>query len=66
MALICHCETVRERTIVKAIHRGAVTVEQVREVCGAASRCRGCEPAIHELVERHAPAGRPVALRATA
>ena len=56
MAIICHCEIVRERTIVKAIHRGAVTLDQVRAECGAASRCHGCEAAVVDLLERHAPA----------
>ena len=55
MAIICHCEVVRERTIVKAIQRGAVTIELVRNECGAAARCHGCEPAVCELLERHAP-----------
>ncbi len=56
MALICHCEAVRERTIVKAIQRGASTLDEVRAECRAASRCHGCEPAVLELLERHAPA----------
>jgi bacterioferritin-associated ferredoxin len=56
MALICHCETVRERTIVKVVQRGACTLDEVRAACGAATRCRGCEPAVLELVARHAPA----------
>lgn len=56
MALICHCEAVRERTIVKAVQRGASTLDEVRAACGAATRCRGCEPAVIELLARHSPA----------
>ena len=54
MALICHCEVVRERTIVTSIERGAHTVEQLRADCGVARQCGGCEPAVRELLERHA------------
>jgi bacterioferritin-associated ferredoxin len=57
MALICHCEGVRDRTIVKAIHRGASTLADVQAACGAATRCGGCEPAVHDLLERHAHGG---------
>lgn len=53
MALICHCEAVRDRTIVKAINRGAHTLSEVQAACGAATRCGGCEPAVLELLERH-------------
>ncbi|MCB1001631.1 MAG: (2Fe-2S)-binding protein [Ilumatobacteraceae bacterium] len=54
MALICHCEGVRDRTIVKAIHRGASTLAEVQAACGAATRCGGCEPAVLDLIARHA------------
>jgi bacterioferritin-associated ferredoxin len=56
MALICHCEGVRDRTIVKAVQRGASTLHEVQAACGAATRCGGCEPAVRELIERHAGA----------
>lgn len=56
MAIICHCEAIRERTIVQAIHRGATTVADLQVECGAAMRCGGCRPALVELLERHAPA----------
>lgn len=59
MAIICHCEGVRERTIVKAVHRGAVLREQVAEACGAGSGCGGCHAAIDELIARHAPVRQP-------
>jgi NAD(P)H-nitrite reductase large subunit len=50
MAIICHCEVVRERTIQKAIRRGATTLEAVQAECGAAVRCGGCEPAVRALI----------------
>jgi bacterioferritin-associated ferredoxin len=50
MAIICHCNVVRERTIQKAIRRGAMTVEEVQAECGAATRCGGCEPTIRSML----------------
>lgn len=54
MAIVCHCEAVRERTIVKAIHRGATTLADVQDSCAAATRCGGCIPAVLELLAAHA------------
>ena len=54
MAIVCHCNVVRERTIVKAIRRGAGTVEAVQELCDAATRCGGCEPTVRRLIDEHA------------
>lgn len=53
MAIICHCESVRDRAIVKAIHRGAATLPEVQAACGAATRCGGCEGAVLDLLQRH-------------
>jgi bacterioferritin-associated ferredoxin len=52
MALICHCEGVRDRTIVKAVQRGACTLADVQAATGAATRCGGCEPAVRAILER--------------
>ncbi|MDO9175089.1 MAG: (2Fe-2S)-binding protein [Actinomycetota bacterium] len=54
MAIVCHCNVVRERTIVKAIRRGAETVADVKAVCGAGTSCGGCEDALCRLVDEHA------------
>ena len=54
MALVCHCEAVRERTIVKAIRAGASTVDDVTRACGAGGGCGGCRPAIEQLIDCHA------------
>jgi bacterioferritin-associated ferredoxin len=56
MAIICHCEVVRERTIQKAIRRGAMTLEDVQAECGAAMRCGGCTPAVLEMLAEHCAA----------
>jgi bacterioferritin-associated ferredoxin len=45
---------VRDRAIVKAIRHGAATLDDVRALCGAATQCGGCEPAIEALLECHA------------
>jgi NAD(P)H-nitrite reductase large subunit len=64
MAIVCHCEVVRERTIVKAVQRGATTLAEVQAACGAATRCGGCEPAVRELLQRAgAPADTHVHIR---
>ncbi len=52
MAIVCHCEVVRDRTIAKAVQRGAMTVADVAAACGAATRCGGCEPAVEAIIER--------------
>ena len=50
MAIVCHCFAVRERTIQKAIRRGATTLEDVQAECRATTRCGGCEPVVRELL----------------
>ena len=50
MAIVCHCNAVRERTIEKAIRRGAMTVEDIQAECGAAARCGGCEPVVRAML----------------
>lgn len=64
MAIICHCEAVREHTIVDAVASGAHDLDAVRTICGAASQCGGCTEAVEELVSRHGPGrhGAPVGL----
>lgn len=53
MALVCHCEAVSERSVRKAIRRGACSVEAVADLCGAGSRCTGCVPVVQELLDRY-------------
>jgi NAD(P)H-nitrite reductase large subunit len=56
MAIVCHCTVVRERTIERAIRRGATTLDALKAECGAGDTCRGCEPFLLELLDEHAPA----------
>jgi nitrite reductase (NADH) large subunit len=53
VAIICHCEAVRDTTIVEAITAGACSVDDVRAVCGAATSCGGCVSAVETLVDLH-------------
>ena len=53
MAIVCHCNAVRERTIEKVIRRGATTVEDIQAECGAAARCGGCEPVVRAMLAAH-------------
>ena len=48
--IVCHCNAVRERTIEKAIRRGATTVDDIRAQCGAAAHCGGCEPVVRAML----------------
>jgi bacterioferritin-associated ferredoxin len=54
MAIVCHCIVVRERTIERAIRRGATTIDDLRAECGAGTRCGGCEPFLRDLLDEHA------------
>jgi bacterioferritin-associated ferredoxin len=58
MAIICHCEAVKERTIVDSIQRGASSVCEVADLCGAASQCGGCWESVEALVHRHSTRAR--------
>lgn len=69
MALICHCEGVRERTVAKAVVHGAHTLADVQAACRAGAGCGGCHDAIADILRRQgrpasAPAHRRLALHA--
>jgi NAD(P)H-nitrite reductase large subunit len=53
MAIVCHCNAVRERTIEKAIRRGATTVEDIQAETGAAASCGGCAPVVRSMLAAH-------------
>lgn len=68
MALICHCQVVRDRTIVRAVRHGAQSVAEVGVACGAGTMCGGCHTAIEEIITEHGDSRsrdgrRPAALR---
>jgi bacterioferritin-associated ferredoxin len=53
VAIICHCNVVREPAIVTAIDCGATTLSELQEACGAATRCGGCTDAVRDLIAQH-------------
>lgn len=59
MAIICQCVVVRDRAIVKAIRHGATDLAAVREACGAATRCGGCEATVQALIDEYTQLTRP-------
>jgi NAD(P)H-nitrite reductase large subunit len=50
MAMVCSCHVVTERRIVKAIDRGARSIDAVSAACGAGATCHGCHDAIDGLI----------------
>jgi bacterioferritin-associated ferredoxin len=57
--ILCHCNGVSDRAIRRAVRRGAETVAEVGEHCGAGTTCGACHPSIEALLaeSRHvAPA----------
>lgn len=52
--LVCHCHAVNDRTIRDAIRRGACSVQEVGEACGAATGCGGCHAEVEGIVESEA------------
>ena len=49
--LICHCQTVNDRTIRAAVLAGARQPEDLARLCGAGGRCGGCLPALLKLLD---------------
>ncbi len=60
--LVCHCESVNDRRIRKAIKAGATTVDEIGERCGAGTSCGGCLLLVERLLEAHRPSGSADAL----
>jgi bacterioferritin-associated ferredoxin len=48
--IVCHCHSVSERAIRKAVRNGAVTRRDIARTCGAGRTCRGCVPAIQAIL----------------
>jgi len=56
----CICRGVTEGTVCAAIAGGACSVEDLAAGCGAGSRCGGCLPSLHRILQEClglAPAG---------
>jgi len=49
--IICQCRSVSDRTIRRAVHKGARTREDVVQACAASLSCGGCAPAIDAIIE---------------
>ncbi len=52
---VCLCEGVTDRTVHKAIARGARTVDEIAVACGAGSGCGGCWHELQELLHESLP-----------
>jgi bacterioferritin-associated ferredoxin len=48
--LICHCNSVSDHSIRKAVREGAVSVEDVARSCGAGACCGGCQSAVEDVI----------------
>jgi bacterioferritin-associated ferredoxin len=48
--IVCHCEVVSDRHVCDAVVRGASTVDDVGDLCGAGTRCGSCRPTIGALL----------------
>lgn len=49
--IVCHCRGVTDRTIKRAIHRGATSRRQVARTCGAGAGCGGCRTTIQAILD---------------
>lgn len=48
---VCLCRGVSDRTVRRAIARGARSIEQIGDACDAGTRCGGCWPILEDLLE---------------
>jgi len=58
--IVCFCYNVPESVIVDAIHRGHVTLMEIRRETYASTGCAGCSEEVKKLLRKHAgkaPAG---------
>ena len=53
---VCLCRAVSSGTIVEVVERGARTVRQVRDECGATTDCTKCTVTVRALIAQTAPA----------
>lgn len=50
MALVCLCNGVSERKVVKAIAHGAASIEEIGQHCRAGTTCQGCHGTLDDLL----------------
>ncbi len=54
--IVCHCNGVTEKEIVRMIKRkGATKLEHIQKLTGAGTNCGKCIPVIDDLLEKHKP-----------
>lgn len=51
MALVCLCNGVSERKVVKAIAHGASSIEEIGRACRAGTTCHGCHDTLQDLLD---------------
>jgi len=49
---ICICNQVSEEEILDAIHKGYITIEQIREKTKAGTNCQSCLPRIRDILKK--------------
>jgi bacterioferritin-associated ferredoxin len=50
MALVCHCFTIRDRTVHDVALAAGGDLDRVQEMCGAGTACGGCLDEVARLV----------------
>lgn len=48
--IVCHCRTVTDREIRRAVIDGARTADEVADACGAGTDCGCCRAGVEELL----------------
>ena len=51
---VYHCRAVTDDTIEDEVERGASTIDELADRCGAGSECGGCWPELERLLEKSA------------
>jgi bacterioferritin-associated ferredoxin len=51
---VCHCRGVTDHTIDDELDRGASSIEELADRCGAGAECGGCWPELERLLHLHA------------
>lgn len=51
MALVCLCNGVSERKVLKAIAHGADSIEDIGRACRAGTTCHGCHDTLEDLLD---------------
>lgn len=50
---VCYCAAVNDTAVEAAIDAGARSIADLRRMCGAGEACKGCLPALAELLAEH-------------